>query len=252
MKCRPGDLAVVIAAVNACNIGLIVRVLRPYDKVRDAYFRWTVPAWIVESSTPMVYGTDKVEFVGTVGPSLDEQLKPIRGPEQKSKKRHAASTPHFPAAQSARINLSVKDNMMITLERAIALASLAHEGATDKGGAPYILHPLRVMQAQATNDARIVAVFHDVCEDCEGWNFERLLAEGFTSDMVTALRSVTKVDGEDYEDFVRRAAGNPIGRSVKLADLRDNLDISRIAQLTEKDLNRVNKYKRALQVLSAA
>jgi len=136
----------------------------------------------------------------------------------------------------------------ITLERAIALAAEAHAGQTDKAGASYILHPLRVMQAQSTTDARIVAVFHDVVEDCEGWGFERLVAEGFTVNMIEALRSVTKIEGEAYEDFVRRAAAHPTGRVVKIADLRDNLDISRFAQLTDKDLARVNKYKRAIQL----
>lgn len=140
--------------------------------------------------------------------------------------------------------------MTITLERAIALAAEAHEGKFDKGGAPYILHPIRVMLEQNTTEARIVAVFHDVIEDCEGWSFERVAAEGFTADMIQALRSVSKIEGEQYEDFVVRAAANPIGRAVKVADLRDNLDISRIAQLTENDLTRINKYKRALHLLS--
>jgi (p)ppGpp synthase/HD superfamily hydrolase len=144
-----------------------------------------------------------------------------------------------------------KENSMITLERAIALAAQAHAGTLDKGLAPYILHPLRVMQAQSTTEARIVAVFHDVCEDCSGWSFGRLPAEGFTDDMIDALKSVTKIEGESYEDFVRRAAANPIGRAVKLADLRDNLDIGRIAQLTVKDMDRVNKYKRAVALLES-
>jgi (p)ppGpp synthase/HD superfamily hydrolase len=136
---------------------------------------------------------------------------------------------------------------MVTLERAIALAAEAHEGVFDKAGAPYILHPLRVMLAQASNEARIVAVFHDVVEDRPDiWSFERLAHEGFTPEMVEGLRSVTKVEGEDYAAFVRRAAANPIGRAVKLADLRDNLDIGRLAVLTEKDMKRINKYKQAV------
>jgi hypothetical protein len=83
MKCRPGDLAVVIAAVNESNIGLIVRVLRPYDKALDGRFNWTVPAWIVEGSTVMIWANDEVTIKGTIGPALDEQLRPIRGPEAK-------------------------------------------------------------------------------------------------------------------------------------------------------------------------
>jgi (p)ppGpp synthase/HD superfamily hydrolase len=142
--------------------------------------------------------------------------------------------------------------MSISLERAIALATLAHEGQRDKGNAPYILHPLRVMQQQISIEATIVAVFHDVIEDCEGWSFDRLPAEGFTSEMIDALRSVTKMEGETYDDFIRRAAANPIGLPVKLADLRDNMDISRIAELTAKHMDRFNKYERALRLLEAA
>lgn len=67
--------------------------------------------------------------------------------------------------------------------------------------------------------------------------------------MIEALRSVTKGEGEEYEDFVRRAAANPIGRTVKLADLRDNLDITRLPVLTEEDTMRLNKYKNAVRML---
>lgn len=138
----------------------------------------------------------------------------------------------------------------MNLERAIAIATEAHTGQTDKAGAPYILHPLRVMRAQDSDDARIVAVLHDVVEDCPGWTFERLQAEGFSAAVIDALRMVTKIDGEPYEDFVKRAAGNPISRAVKLADLQDNMDMSRIANVTEKDLERVDKYRKAVASLT--
>src|SRR5258708_25482609 len=124
---------------------------------------------------------------------------------------------------------------MRTLERAIAIAAEAHSGVLDKGGAPYILHPLRMMLSLSTVEERIVAVLHDVCEDCPGWTLDRLRAEGFSEHIITALDAVTKREGEDYEDFARRAAANPIGRNVKLADLADNCDLSRIAAPTEVD-----------------
>jgi (p)ppGpp synthase/HD superfamily hydrolase len=95
---------------------------------------------------------------------------------------------------------------MSTLEHAIAIAAKAHEGQVDKAGAPYILHPLRMMMNVRTIDERIVAVLHDVVEDCPGWSFERLRSEGFSEVVITALDSVTKREGEDYEDFVARAA----------------------------------------------
>jgi (p)ppGpp synthase/HD superfamily hydrolase len=140
---------------------------------------------------------------------------------------------------------------MITLEKAIQLAAAAHEGQTDKGGARYILHPLRVMLAQSSDAARIVAVFHDVCEDAKGWTFDRLPVEGFTPELIAALDGVTKRDGEDYPAFIARAAANPISRAVKMADLHDNLDIRRIPLLREEDLARINKYKAALRQLEA-
>jgi hypothetical protein len=136
-----------------------------------------------------------------------------------------------------------------TLERAIVIAAQAHAGQVDKAGAPYVLHPLRMMLRLSSNDERIVALLHDVCEDCPGWTFDRLRGEGFPDHIIEALRSVTKRDGEDYEAFVRRAAGNPIGRRVKLADLHGNCDPSRIAAPSERDRQRIEKYRRAIDLI---
>jgi (p)ppGpp synthase/HD superfamily hydrolase len=139
---------------------------------------------------------------------------------------------------------------MSTLERAIVIAVEGHAGVKDKAGAPYILHPLRMMLALSSPDERIVAVLHDVCEDCPAWTLDRLRAEeGFPDHIVTALDSVTKREGEDYESFVRRAAANPIGRQVKLADLRDNSQLSRINQPTQRDFERIEKYRMAIEVI---
>jgi (p)ppGpp synthase/HD superfamily hydrolase len=135
---------------------------------------------------------------------------------------------------------------MSTLERAIAIAAEAHEGKVDKAGAPYILHPLRVMLKMATTEERIVAILHDVVEDSE-ITFEHLRKEGFSDAVVDAVDAVTIRSGESYDDFVQRAALNPIGRRVKLADLEDNSDLSRIANPTEKDYRRLAKYQRAIE-----
>ena len=135
--------------------------------------------------------------------------------------------------------------MTQTLERAIAIAATAHAGQVDKGGAPYILHPLKVMLRMTSLEERIVAVLHDVVEDCE-ISLDDLRKEGFSEEVLTAIASVTKVPGESYEDFVERAAQNPIGRVVKLADLEENSDLSRIASPSWEDLERVEKYRRAI------
>ncbi|VVQ14003.1 HD domain-containing protein [Pseudomonas fluorescens] len=140
--------------------------------------------------------------------------------------------------------------MTQTLERAIAIAATAHAGQVDKGGAPYILHPLKVMLRMTTLEQRIVAVLHDVVEDC-GISLDDLRKEGFSEEILSAIESVTKVPGESYEDFVDRAAQNPIGRVVKLADLEENSDLSRIASPSWDDLERVEKYRRAIGRLRA-
>jgi (p)ppGpp synthase/HD superfamily hydrolase len=137
---------------------------------------------------------------------------------------------------------------MSTLERAIAIAVEAHQGQTDKAGAPYILHPLRVMFSLGTTEERIAGVLHDVVEDSD-WTFEALAREGFSSSIVEALKAVTKKEREDYCDFVRRTSQNAIGAKVKLADLTDNSDMSRIKGPTETDFKRLEKYRRAIRLL---
>lgn len=141
------------------------------------------------------------------------------------------------------------------LEHALRIAVEAHAGQVDKAGQPYAFHPIRVSLRLASEDERIVALLHDVVEDCEGWSFERLAGLGFAPHLLEALRSVTKErdadlsDEAEYMAFIRRAAANPIGRAVKRADLEDNMDLRRIAQPTAKDRARIEKYRRALQVL---
>jgi (p)ppGpp synthase/HD superfamily hydrolase len=137
---------------------------------------------------------------------------------------------------------------MATLERAIEIAAKAHAGQVDKAGQPYVLHPLRMMLAVTTPEARIAAVLHDVVEDT-AVTLDELRAEGFPASVLEAVEALTKREGEDYEAFIRRVAPNPIAREVKLADLRDNSDLSRIAEPTERDRERIRKYQRAIAYL---
>ena len=137
-----------------------------------------------------------------------------------------------------------------TLERALEIAAITHAGQTDKGGAPYILHPLRVMLRVAPGAQQIVAVLHDVVEDSDGKvTFDDLAREGFSREVIDGVRAVTRIEGESYEDFIARAALNPVGKAVKLADLAENSDLSRIDRPTQKDLERGEKYRRAIQQL---
>ena len=91
---------------------------------------------------------------------------------------------------------------MSTLERAIGIACEAHAGQFDKGGEPYILHPLRLMLRMATEAERITAVLHDVVEDSQ-FTIEDLIAEGFAREIVNAVAALSKREGEDYIQFVR-------------------------------------------------
>lgn len=97
-------------------------------------------------------------------------------------------------------------------------------------------------------DERIVAVLHDVVEDSE-WTFERLAEAGFSATVIKALKALTKLEGEAYEAFIQRAKANRIARRVKLADIADNSDLSRIPQPSTEDHWRVEKYRRATAAL---
>ena len=141
----------------------------------------------------------------------------------------------------------------MNLQIAIEIAAEAHREQTYKAGAPYLLHPLRVMMSLETNDERIVGILHDVVEDGPGWTFERFEEEGFSPTVLDALRLVTKRPEDEgdseavYVAFVRRAKGNKIARRVKT-----NLNASRLSALTEKDMRRMNRYMAALRDLRDA
>ncbi len=139
---------------------------------------------------------------------------------------------------------------MATLDRAIALAAEAHSGQTDKAGEPYLLHPMRVMLRVRGETEQIVAMLHDVVEDGgPAWTLERLREEGFAADVVEAVDRLTKREGEPYEALIERAAGDPIARRVKLADLEDNLSLTRMVDPGEKDRQRIERYRRAYERL---
>ena len=139
---------------------------------------------------------------------------------------------------------------MSTLERAIQIATEAHKGQLDKAGREYIGHPIRVMEMGKTEDEKIVGVLHDVIEDTD-WTFERLEAEGFSQEVINALRCVTKTsENENYDEFIDRVKKNPLAASVKINDLTDNMDIRRLPYLSDKDVKRLKKYLKAYKRLT--
>lgn len=138
---------------------------------------------------------------------------------------------------------------MSTLVRAIEIATEAHKGQYDKAGNDYIGHPLRVMKMGKTENEKIVGVLHDVVEDTD-WTFEALAAEGFSEEVIAALRCVTKLsENENYDDFIERVKKNPLAVAVKINDLSDNMDIRRLPYLSDKDVKRLKKYLKAYKRL---
>ena len=138
---------------------------------------------------------------------------------------------------------------MNSLQRAIEIATEAHKGQFDKSGKDYIGHPLRVMEMGKNEEERIVGVLHDVVEDTP-WTFEMLEAEGFSSEIIAALKCVTKIsENENYDDFIERVKKNPLAVAVKINDLTDNMDIRRLPYLSDKDVKRLKKYLKAYKKL---
>lgn len=133
---------------------------------------------------------------------------------------------------------------MPNLEDAILLATQAHQGQVDKVGEIYILHPLRVMFSVQGEAERIVAILHDVVEDTD-YTFDDLREMGYSETIIEALDCVTRRDDETYMEFVERAKPNPIARQVKLADIEDNMDIRRLTEITDRDVDRMHRYLKA-------
>ena len=136
------------------------------------------------------------------------------------------------------------------LDLAIKIVEKAHTGQIDKAGKPYILHPLTVMAQMEDVESKIVAVLHDAIEDSD-LTLTELSQQGFPELIAEAIAAITKLDGELYDDYLLRVMGNAIARKVKIADVSHNMDISRIANPTVKDFQRLEKYQKVLKQLTA-
>ncbi len=135
--------------------------------------------------------------------------------------------------------------MRTELGRAIEVASAALDGKVDRGGQPKILHCLRVMMAMDTPLRRIVAILHDVLEDSPAWTPQELVAAGIPREAVRVVELLTRDKAGNYQLYIRGLASDPDARAVKLADLADNMDTSRLPRMTPKDVERLRKYHRA-------
>ena len=136
------------------------------------------------------------------------------------------------------------------LEKCVDFARKAHAGQKDKGGHDYIEHPLRLMDAVTSPEEKIVAILHDVLEDTcyTAGDLKKLL--GISDEIVDALKLLTRKRGENYMEYIRKLSDNPLAVAVKLADLKDNMNLDRLKQVTQDDLKRCEKYREAYAYLN--
>lgn len=136
---------------------------------------------------------------------------------------------------------------MDAVEFARAVASYAHSGQKDKAGKPYIMHPAAVSEAVVFDEEKIVALLHDVLEDT--FVSEAAIRNLFGDTVADAVVALTKKRGENYADYIHRVANNPISKAVKLADLEHNMDLGRLNEIKDADLERTKKYEYAKKIL---
>lgn len=133
------------------------------------------------------------------------------------------------------------------VEAAKALAARMHAGQTDKAGLPYITHPMRVAERLESPEEKVVAWLHDTVEDT-GLTVDDISAR-FGPETAEAVDAVSRRDAEAWEDYIDRVAANPVARAVKISDLIDNSNLSRIPRVTTRDVKRQARYNRALMKL---
>jgi len=137
---------------------------------------------------------------------------------------------------------------LIMVEKAIRIVEEAFKDKFDKGGKPYINHLLSVSSRLTTDEEKTVGLLHDLLEDCPEWNEEKLSLE-FPNNIVESVVCLTKIKGEKYSDYLNRVKTNEIALKVKISDLKDNMDLTRLSKLTDKDLKRIVKYHQSYHEL---
>lgn len=135
-------------------------------------------------------------------------------------------------------------------KKALHLCFQKHKNQLDKSGMPYVFHPFHVAEAMTDEYSICTALLHDVAEDTD-ITLAQLCDMGFPHEVIDAISAMTHNDDTDYFDYVRSLKNNPIAKAVKLADLEHNSDLSRLDTVTEKDIQRFEKYKKAIEILKA-
>ena len=142
-----------------------------------------------------------------------------------------------------------KGGAIMLEELAFEIAKTAHAGQTDKAGLDYILHPLQVAAEVTTDEEKAVALLHDIIEDTDVTASE-LLAKGLPDNVVEAVEALTKKHNQNYAAYMAGVKKNRLATAVKLADLKHNSDLSRLEKITQKDRERAEKYRKAIEYLS--
>lgn len=133
-------------------------------------------------------------------------------------------------------------------KKALKLCFEVHKEQKDKSGLPYVFHPFHLADQMDDENSVIVALLHDVVEDSDK-TFEDLIEMGFKHEIIDALKLLTHEEDVDYFEYVLKIKENELAKKVKLADLRHNSDTSRLDKITEKDSQRVHKYRKAIEIL---
>ncbi len=134
-------------------------------------------------------------------------------------------------------------------KKAMKISFEAHKNQTDKNDMPYVYHPIHLAEQMTDEKTICVALLHDVVEDTD-MTFEQLEQEGFDEDIINALKLMTHDDTIPYLDYVKEIKTNEIAKAVKLADLKHNSDLTRLDIVDEKAIKRVEKYKKAIEILT--
>lgn len=131
---------------------------------------------------------------------------------------------------------------------ALKLCFDAHKNQIDKSGMPYVFHPFHLAEQMMTEETTIVALLHDLVEDTN-YTLEDLINLDFDKSVIEAIALMTHSDDVDYMDYIRMINENPIAKTVKIADLKHNSDLTRLNSVDEKSIKRRDKYLKALELL---
>ena len=137
---------------------------------------------------------------------------------------------------------------MSTLDSALLIATTAHSGQKRRNGSSYILHCIRVMNQVDTEEEKAVAILHDTLED-SSYKAKELVSLSIPKEIVEAVVDLTKKENEDYDEYIARVANNKLAVKIKLADLKDNMDLLQLPVMTGKDVMKQKKYRSSFDFL---